>query len=164
MASPMSDRKRASALVAGLQSKDARARDLAAARLGDWLETGSPDARQLRAAAEALLAGALAEPDAIAKESMFNALSSAAASPKARGIDWSPLAEALGTLAPDELEHALVVLGFSGDARYRPRVAPFLRHPDADVRAGAADALRVLGGEAPDTAVTPRSAGRTRSR
>ena len=134
-------------LVDGLRSGAAAERDVAAAELGDFLEAGYISDVDFPTTMHALLAAALAEKDSTAKESMFNALSLAAALPRAVHRDWSPVVAELPNLAPDCLEHALYVLGYSGNGAYRPIVEPYCAHRDADVRTAAKEALRMLAAE-----------------
>ncbi len=130
--------------LARLHAADSRARDVAAAEIGDLLEADQLGEKDFKSAVRVLMKAALAERDPEAKESMFNALSAAATSTRSWPMNWDPIVAALPNLAPDCLEHALVIVGFSGDAKYRPRIDPFLNHPDSDVRQEALDALQML--------------------
>src|SRR5262249_31034378 len=117
-------------LVSRLFSGNARARDEAAAKLADWLEGKQFTPEELQTIVAALMEAADGETDAVARESIFNALSSASMAYPGAEIDWSPIADSLAGLTPDCLEHALLALGFSGHAIYRDRIEPYLKHPD----------------------------------
>lgn len=160
----MSGRKELSGLLARLRSDDAHSRDLAAAYLGDWLETNPSDGRKFQSVVHALIQAALAESDPVAKESMFNTLSTAAVAPNAREIDWQPLVASLNELTSDCLEHALVILGFSGKSEYRTQVEPFRRHSEEDVRQAAIEALQMLDGKKPTATAKVSRPGRTHLR
>ena len=134
-------------LLNGLRSQTVAERDLAAAELGDFLEADYVGDGDFPTTIHALLKGALAEKDETAKESMFNALSIAAALPRAVHWDWSPVVAALPNLAPDCLEHALYLLGYSGNGAYRRFVEPYRTHRDADVRTAAKEPLRLFAAE-----------------
>jgi hypothetical protein len=134
-------------LLGGLRSKTAAGRDLAAAELGDYLGADYIGDGDFPTSMHALLTAALAEKNETAKESMFNALSIAAELPRAAHWDWSPIVAELPNLAPDCLEHALYLLGYSGNVAYRPFVEPYRTHRDADVRTAAKEALRMLSAE-----------------
>jgi hypothetical protein len=132
-------------LIAALHAQDARTRDKGAAELGDLVEAGQLDEHTFKLAVRTLLHTALAETDSVARESMFHALSTAAAVAKTWKIDWKPLAARLDDLEPDCLEYALVILGFSGDPHFSERIAPYQTHADEAIRVAATEALRMLG-------------------
>jgi hypothetical protein len=144
----MADSGITKSLIARLHSSDCRSRDVAAAESGDYFEAEQLNAAGYQSLVNALIPAALAEQDPVVRESMFNALSSAAAYPKATLIDWHPIADRLPDLPQDCLEHALVILGFSGDGSYLPRIEPLLDHPDKDIRRYVADAVNMLRGKA----------------
>lgn len=129
-----------------LKSDNAETRNLAAAEIGDYLEADHLDKDSLAVVLRPLMAFALAETDEAVKETLFRALSTAAEVGDVPGIDWSPIAARLDELPADCLEHALGLLGFSGNPKYRNEIKRFSNHPDEDVRRTAADALAVLEG------------------
>jgi hypothetical protein len=131
-------------LLSRVSATDPRVRDLAAAEIADLLEADQLDEKEFKNAVPALIQAALSEQDPETKESLFNALSEAATATRTWPIDWGPIATSLTELKPDCLEHALVILSFSGDVKYRPVIEPFLRHPNKHVRQDARDALRML--------------------
>jgi hypothetical protein len=131
-------------LLKRMHAADPRERDLAAAELGDLFEADYLQERDFVMAIPKLIQAALAESDPVAKESMFDALSSAATLEKAGLVTWEPIAAHIEELAPDCLEHALVILGFTGDVKYRPVIKPFLRHPDKYIQEEAREALLML--------------------
>jgi hypothetical protein len=140
----MVDRKTLGAIVTGLKSAGPAARDLVASRLRDLLEADQLRGNEFRTVVRTLIDCALAETDPVAKESMFNALSSVSGKPAAAGVNWDPVASCLGDLDPGCLEHALLILGFSAEAKYEARVAQYLSSPDATIRSTAAEALALL--------------------
>ncbi len=129
------------ALLDQLESADPRGRDLAASYLSDLLEANYPKERDFKRIVGKLIRSALAETNPEAQESMFFALSSAANSRWTVKIDWSPVAAVLGDLDTACLEHALIVLGSSGNPEYKAFIAPYLSHSDETIRTTASDAL-----------------------
>src|SRR5436853_4561881 len=123
-----------------LKSADPQTRDLAAAELGASLEAGVVKAERLADVVHTLTGAALGETDATAREQMFDALSFASSLPGASDLDWDPIAATVDELPTDCLEHALIILGDSGQARYRPKIERYLTHPDEDIRTTARDA------------------------
>src|SRR5262249_14962287 len=99
---------------------------------------------ELQTIVPALMEAADGETDAVARESIFNALSSASMAYPGAEIDWSPIADSLAGLTPDCLEHALLALGFSGHSIYRARIEPYLNPPKKTIRETAAEALSPL--------------------
>jgi hypothetical protein len=131
-------------LVKRLKAPQARTRDLAAAELGDWIESDQLAEKDFRNIVSALVEAALNEKHANAKESMFNALSSAStARPKGYGA-WEPIAQSLASLDVACLEHALLILGWSANPQFRHAIQPYLKHSDQTIRETAADALQML--------------------
>jgi len=76
----MRDSKGTRELIAKLKSGDPASRELAASELADLAEADQLRGEEYQVAVRALIDAALAEKDAVVKESMFNALSSAAPS------------------------------------------------------------------------------------
>lgn len=134
--------------LALLKSADPQGRTLAAAEMGDYLEGDRLSPASLKRVLKSLLHSALAETDSTARESLFNAISTAAECSDTNAFDWSPMIARLDELPVDCLEHALVVLGFSGNPKYRTIIKSLLSHPDESIRAGATEALSLLAGEA----------------
>jgi hypothetical protein len=132
-------------LLPGVHAADPRTRDLAAAEIADLLEAGQVGEKEFNSAVPTLIQAALVERDPDAKESLFNALSAAATATRTWPVDWTPIAASLADLEPDCLDHALVILGFSGDRTYRHQIEPFLKHANKAVRSEAMEALRMLG-------------------
>ena len=132
--------------LTSLKSGDPKERFLAAAEIGDYLEANCLDKKSLRGVIHALIPVALGETDDFAKESLFNALSTALEVTDVPGVDWDPIAQELSDLPLTCLEHAVAILGFSGNPKYRSKIKSFLTHPDEDVRSTADDALKVLDG------------------
>lgn len=131
-------------LLARLESKDARCRDVAAAEIGDLMEADYLTKRDYRKAVKSLIAAIERETDLDAKESMFNALSFASSSDNAAAINWDPIADRLDALDVACLEHALIILGDSGNAKYKPLLKRFLDHGNEVIASTAADALKTL--------------------
>ena len=140
----MTDSQMVRDLLHRLQAATPEERDLAAAELGDLFEADYLKQREFVKAIPLLMQAAFKELDPDAKESMFNALSSAAMDDNAKLVTWEPIAEHIKELAPNCLEHALVILSFTGDRKYRPVIEPFLRHPNQDVQRDAREALHLL--------------------
>jgi hypothetical protein len=117
---------------------------VAAAEIGDLMEVDYLNAKDYRRAVKKLIAAIRQESDWSAKESMFDALSFASSSKHARAIDWDPIAHSLDDLDIACLEHALIILGDSGDPKYKARIRPYLHHPDEAIATTAADALKTI--------------------
>jgi HEAT repeat protein len=132
-------------LLSRVHAADPRTRDLAAAEIADLLEADQLGEKEFKEAIPELIQAAFAERDPDAKESLFNALSAAATATKTWPVDWDSIAERLTELGPDCLDHALVILGFSGDKKYSAQIKPFLSHSDKDVRDEAVEALKMIG-------------------
>jgi HEAT repeat protein len=156
----MNQSLRLDGLLTRLQSEDPSARDLAAAEIGDLFEYDQLDEREFKKAVHTLIPLALTDKNANARESMFNALSEAAEATGSWRVDWQPIAAELHSLTPDCVEHALVILGFSGEARYRATIRPFLRHADERFQTAADDALKMLGCKGRNS-TAPTKKGRT---
>lgn len=131
-------------LVGQIESTRSRGRESAADQLADWLEACQLSDSDFIRVVEALLVAADREPDDVARESIFNALSSASMSNPGAPIDWSSVASSLESLAPDCLEHALLALGFSGNADFKSRIEQYLKHPDEVIRETASEAISTL--------------------
>jgi hypothetical protein len=132
------------AILTRLESDDANSRDVAAAEIGDLMEVDYLKTRDYRKAVKRLIAASLKESDWSAKESMFNALSYASSSEKAAAIDWDPIAQALDNVDVACLEHALIILGDSGNPKYKARIRRYLDNPDETIATTAADALKTI--------------------
>ena len=132
------------AILARLDSDDSSCRDVAAAEIGDLMEVDYLNAKDYRKVVKKLLAAVRQESDWNAKESMFDALSFASSSKHAGAINWDPIARSLDDLDVACLEHALIILGDSGDAKYKARIRPYLHHPDETIATTAADALKTI--------------------
>jgi hypothetical protein len=139
--------KRLHRLLAELHADAPKARDLAASEITDLIEAGQISENEFTTTVRALIDRAVAETDPVARESMFNALSSTSGLPVAAEVNWDPIAASLARLGADSLEHALLILGFSGDAKYRAIIERYLRSPNATIRSTAAEALAVLDAE-----------------
>lgn len=136
--------KRTKLLVKKLHAKEVAAREEAAEQLAYLLEADVLRGPVFTRTVKTLLASALSETDPTARESMFNALSSAPSGLDFSTVDWDPLAAVLDNLETDCLEHALVILGATGDTRYRGRIEKVRHHRDATIRLTAAEALEEL--------------------
>jgi len=130
--------------VAQLDSADPRIRDLAAAEIGDLLEADVVSEAEFQSLAPLLIARAVAEKDPDVKEGLFHAISSSAVEKLSGPINLDPIAASLEELDVGCLEHALYILGFSGNSKYRKRLKQFVSHADEDIRRDAADALMLL--------------------
>jgi hypothetical protein len=140
-----------------LKSTDAQVRDVAAAEIADCLEADGLTPASLGRVLRTLMKFALAENDASARESLFNALSTAAEVSDTSMADWDPIAARMHELPVDCLEHVLVILGFSGNRKYRVKIKDFLSHTDDSIRSSAQDAFEML---APDAGSDLKAAQR----
>jgi hypothetical protein len=141
---PMSRSDDLSELLQRLESPNPRDRDLAAAELGDLLEADYLNLREYLRTVRRLIKAALAEPDAVARECMFNSLSYASILPKAARSNWDPIADALGKLDNPCLEHALGILGDVGKPEYESFLAPYTRHSKDFICIAAKEALDAI--------------------
>jgi hypothetical protein len=140
----MSDKIVIGKLLVQLKSDNPHTRDIAAAELTDLIEADYLNKREFKQVVQTLLQSALTETDWSAQESMFNALSSASEAPAAETVNWDPIASSLDRLNPACLEHAFVILGFSGNPKYRTKIKHYLTHPDETIRLQASEALEEL--------------------
>jgi len=62
-------------------------------------------------------------------------------------VTWDTVAASLPDLDLACLEHALVILGFSRDPKYRAKVELYLASPDENIRQTASEALALLDAE-----------------
>jgi hypothetical protein len=128
-----------------LKADDPRARDVAAAELGDLIAGDQLSEKAYIQMATVLVPIALAETDPQARESMFHALSEVTRTTPVEAVEWEPLAMRLDLLPSDCLEYSLYLLGSSRNPKYIARLEPFLKHRDPEIRAAAAEALSELG-------------------
>jgi len=119
--------------IALLKAEDPEVRDLAAAEIGDLLEADMVPLPVCRWLMPILVERAIAEPDLWVQERLFSAISSASVEVLSGGLNWDPIAADLNRLDPACLEHALDILGFSANAKYRKMIRGFLKHPSEDV-------------------------------
>ena len=137
----MSNPNRIFTILSELRSNVALVRDQAASEAADYFEAGQLSENQYRTLVYELLTIAASEADRDAKDSIFNALSSASMSAMAQAINWDPIALVVDDLDVNCLEHALVILGFSRQSKYRKTIERFVRHPDRDIGVAATEAL-----------------------
>ena len=128
-------------ILSKLQSDDPVSRDEGASEAADWFESGHLSEGHYKTLVQELLAKGTAEPDPVAKESLFNALSSASMCAMNQTINWEPVTRAIAGLDLQCLEHALVILGFSKNPKYRSEIERYLTHPDPDICRIAAESL-----------------------
>jgi hypothetical protein len=131
-------------LVTRLANEDPQVRDLAASEIGDLLEADVVHPPEFRWLMPILIDRAVAEKDLTVKESLLFALASASAEKLSGNVNLDPIAADIHQFDVACLDHALDILGFSGNARYRKVIKAFLTHPDESVRRAATDALEVL--------------------
>jgi hypothetical protein len=131
-------------LLGKLTVVDPTVRDLAASDLGDLLEADYLRGKTLRRVVNTLIDAAVGENDAVVRESLFNALSSAIAIPETKGAKWNVLLSSPAQLDDDCLEHSFVIVGFLKEPRYRSKVEPYLEDLKVRLRSAAADALALL--------------------
>jgi hypothetical protein len=90
-----------------------------------------------------LLPAALQEEDEVAGEAFFSTINTAVIHHDIEDrIDWDALAASLSSLETWNLEYALSVLGFSGQARYLPILNEYAQHTDPEVSKWAREAIR----------------------
>jgi hypothetical protein len=140
----MSNNEEVRRLVNSLKAENASERERAAAELSDFIESRQLSDALLRTVLESLLRAVVSEIDPSVRETMCNALSSGYYSPVCQQIDWAPLLAALDTFDDDCLEHALVILGFTSDTKYRVALRRFLNHPENKIRETAQASLDEL--------------------
>jgi hypothetical protein len=128
-------------ILSRLYSSDAVIREVAAAELGDLMEADYLKSKDFQMTVKQLIPAALREADWSAKERMFDALSFASSSKNAAKINWDPIAKVVAELDVACLEHALIILGDSGNPKYRCYIERFLHHPEVSIAETAADAL-----------------------
>jgi hypothetical protein len=137
----MAERIDLNPMLARLGSLDARSRDLAAAELTDLIQANYLMKAELKRVAKRLLQSAGAEKDPSAKESAFNGLSEASMVGGSEPAVAAAVAKLLDDLPTDCLEHGLVILGFSGEPKYKSQLRAFLTHEDEDIRETARASL-----------------------
>jgi hypothetical protein len=143
--------------IAALASPDPRARAAACDALNDVFEYTVSDGYRFRedrrrqllpeieAATRALLALAVEERAPEPLESALHALFGSAVHAAGAGlVDWAPLLPRLDGFNAELAGYALACLAQSGDLKYQPAIAAFLRSPDDDLRREAAEALETL--------------------
>jgi hypothetical protein len=128
-------------MLARFGSLDAHERDLAAAELTDLIQTNYLTKAELKRVAKRLLQSASTECDPSAKESAFNGLSEASMVGGSQAVDAAAVAQMIDDLPTDCLEHALVILGFSGEPKYQSKVRAYMTHGDEDIRETARASL-----------------------
>jgi hypothetical protein len=96
---------------------------------------------ELRRVAKRLLQSARAESDPRAKESAFNGLSEASMVGGSEPGIADAVAQLIDDLPTDCLEHGLVILGFSGEPKYKAKLRAYLTHEDEDIRETARASL-----------------------
>ncbi len=134
------------ARLAKLDSKDADERWRTLEELSDLLEyeeLKDPDARRILKKG---LDVALREKPGEVREAALHLLATGAARGLASLVSWEPLVKVLPDLVDyQSIEYALIVLGGTREAKYRPAIEKLLLHAREDVRAAAQAALDELG-------------------
>jgi HEAT repeat protein len=133
-----------------LRSSDRRERLLASAELGDLVQYAAerPEVRMLgrellALIAKELLTAIVSEHESSqTRESMLNALSWASC--RDTDVPWDQLAGCLAQFDEQCLEHALVILGNTGNMAYSGVLQQYLRSPSPSIRSTAIGALGVL--------------------
>src|SRR4051812_17375920 len=105
--------------LASLRSEDPKERDAAASVMSDYFDNQQLDEVAYRSLVTSLLHQSTVEHDPVVTESIYYALATASMSSYSALIDWSLIAAAMPNLDLQCLEHALVILGFSGQPQYR---------------------------------------------
>jgi hypothetical protein len=128
-------------MLARLGSLDAREREQAAAELTDLIQANYLTKAELKRVAKRLLQSARTESDPSAKECAFNGLSEASMVGGSEPVVADAVAQMFNNLPTDCLEHALVILGFSGEPQYKAKLRTYLAHEDEDIRETARASL-----------------------
>ncbi|MFA4134205.1 MULTISPECIES: hypothetical protein [unclassified Brevibacillus] len=113
--------------------------------IGDLLEHGNPNRKDVIAFTQYGLELAIAEEDFEVKESLFYQLMNAVTfQGVARDVEWDPLANGLPTLDDAILDYALSILGCSKNRKFIKIIEPYLHSPTEDIRQAAAEALEEI--------------------
>ncbi|CAI8893207.1 Cnd1 domain-containing protein [Brevibacillus sp. IT-7CA2] len=113
--------------------------------IGDLLEHGNPNRKDVIAFTEYALELAIAEEDFEVKESLFYLLMNAVTfQGVARNVEWDSLASVLPTLDDAILDYALTILGCSKNRKFIKVVEPYLHSPTENIRQAAAEALEEI--------------------
>lgn len=113
--------------------------------MGDLLEYGNPNRKDVIAFTQYALELAIAEEDFEVKESLFHLLMNAVTfQGAARKVEWDPLANVLPTLDDAILDYALSILGCSKNRKFIKVIEPYLHSPTENIRQAAAEALEEI--------------------
>ncbi|MEU4356950.1 hypothetical protein [Streptomyces virginiae] len=129
---------------AELNGSDAGRRDLCLDLVSDVLETGRLTPDDAEGAVERLVAVALSDEGYPVRESALHAACTASTHYEIPYRVVEPLAVGADNFEPLLLAYVLAVLGSTHDQAALPIVERFLRHPHAEVRREAADAVNEL--------------------
>ena len=135
------------AALADLNHADPRARDLAAAHLGDVLESPSLSPADAETIVGRLVALCTVETDPTVLECALHSIDGNTRELPLRLLE--PLRPMLNSMTPELLDYALDIFACTHDPRARPIIEGFLDHPSATVRESAAEALTELPGRRP---------------
>ncbi|MGI5219272.1 HEAT repeat domain-containing protein [Nocardia sp. CA-290969] len=134
------------AALAGITHDNPRHRDLAVEYLADLLGRAVLNEADAETAVSRLVALLTTETDPSVQEAALNAISEAFG-PYCFSLQlFEPLRALLGAMPPTLLDYALMILACTHDPDARPTIETFLDHPNAAVRASAAEALTELPG------------------
>ncbi|MEV4683144.1 hypothetical protein [Streptomyces kurssanovii] len=150
---PRAPAGRAEALCATLDHKDLVGRDAAtqsprpdaaADELGDVLEAGSLEQADAERVVTVLVRAVTSQCDRVVQEACLNALSHAVVRYRIPYALLEPIAGATAELRPRELAYVPFILSATHDPGARAVAERLLLHPDAEVRAEAAQAIDEL--------------------
>ncbi|ASJ52379.1 hypothetical protein BP422_01780 [Brevibacillus formosus] len=113
--------------------------------IGDLLEYGNPNRKDVIVFTEYALELAIAEEDFDVKESLFYLLMNAVTfQGVARNVEWDPLANVLPTLDDAILNYALAIIGCSKNRKFIKVIEPYLHSPTEYIRQTATEALEEI--------------------
>jgi hypothetical protein len=131
-------------LVGRDTGREAVRRDAAADELGDLLEAGSLEQADAERVVAALVDAVTSQRDRVVQEAGLNALSHAVVRYRIPYALLGPIADVTAVLHPLELAYVPFILSATHESAARAVVERLLRHPDAEVRAAAAQAIDEL--------------------
>jgi hypothetical protein len=125
-------------------AKEAVRRDVAADELGDLLDAGCLEQADAERVVAVLVEAVTSQRDRDVQEAGLNALSHAVVRHRIPYALLGPIADVTAVLHPRELTYVPFILSATHEPAARAAVEPLLRHPDAEVRAEAAQAIDEL--------------------
>jgi hypothetical protein len=133
-------------LIAGLQARNSGIRLDSTERLYDVLDYGGPGPAQQARIIAALLDALAEEPNPGLYEPMLHTLlhGTQRYDDDLIPFAWEKLRGVLGRLGPNELEHALIILGRCNWPDMEAEICPYLQHANELVREAAREAIEEI--------------------